>query len=50
MYLIGNIFLTKDEICTHEAIKRVQSLPMTLSNIDILYVPTGLKTRMLKSL
>ena len=50
---IGNIFLTKHEVSTHEAIKRALSSPMRHSNIDVLYVPTGLKknrTRMLKSL
>ena len=53
MLSIGNTFLTKREVSTHEAIKRVLSLPMRHSNIDVLYVPTGLKknrTRMLKSL
>ena len=53
MLFIGNTFLTKREVSTHEAIKRVLSLPMRHSNTDALYVPTGLKknrTRMLKSL
>ena len=53
MLSIGNTFLTKRMVSTHEAIKRVLSLPMRHSNIDVLYVPTGLKknrTRMLKSL
>ena len=53
MHSIGNTFMTKREVSTHEAIKRVLSLPMRHSNIDVLYVPTGLKknrTRMLKSL
>ena len=53
MLSIGNTFLTKHEVSTHEAIKRVLSLPKRHSNIDFLYVPTGLKksrTRMLKSL
>ena len=51
MHSIGNTFSTKREVSTHEAIKRVLSLPMRHSNIDVLYVPTGLKknrTRMLK--
>ena len=39
---IGNTFLTKHEVSTHEAIKIVLSLPMRHSNIDVLYVPTGL--------
>ena len=53
MHSIGNVFLTKREVSTHEAIKRVLSLPMRHSNIDVVYVPTGFKknrTRMLKSL
>ena len=53
MLCIGNTFLTTREVSTHEAIKRVLSLPMRHSNVDVLYVPTGLKknrTRMLKSL
>ena len=53
MHSIGNVFLTKREVSTHEAIKRVLSLPLRHSNIDVLYVPTGLKknrTRMLKHL
>ena len=53
MLSIGNTFLSKREVSTHEEIKRVLSLPMRHSNIDVLYVPTGLKknrTRMLKSL
>ena len=33
----GNTFLTKREVSTHEAIKRVLSLPMRHSNIDVLY-------------
>ena len=48
---IGNVFLTKREISTHEAIKRVLSLPMRTSNIDVIYLDTGLKknrTRILK--
>ena len=53
MFSIGNTFLTKCKVSTHEAIKRVLSLPMRHSNIDGLYVPNGLKknrTRILKSL
>ena len=51
MQSIGNVFITKREVSTHEAVKRVLSLPMRHSNIDVIYVPTGLKknrTRMLK--
>ena len=43
VHSIGNTFLTKREVFTHEAIKRVLSLPMRHSNVDVLYVPTGLK-------
>ena len=52
MHSIGNIFLTKREVSRHEAIKKVLSLQMRHSNIDVFYVPTGLKknrTKMLKS-
>ena len=50
MLSIGNIFLTKHEVSAHEAIKRVLSLPLSHSNIDVMCVRTGLKnnrTRML---
>ena len=53
MFSIRNTFLTKCEVSTHEAIKRVLSLPMRHPNVDALYVPTGLKkneSRLLKSL
>ena len=43
MHSIGNIFSTKSEVFTLEAVKRVLSLPMRNSNIDVLYVPMGLK-------
>jgi len=49
---IGNVFLTKREVSTYEAIKRVLSLCMRTSNIDTLYIDSGLKknrTRILKS-
>ena len=53
MLSIGNTFLTKRKVSMHEAIKRVLSLPVRHSNIDVLYVLTGLKkknrTRMCKS-
>ena len=53
MFSIGNTFLTKRKVSTHEAIKRVLALPMRHLNIDVLYVSSGLKnnrTRMVKSL
>ena len=53
MLSIGNTFLTKFEVSTYEAIKRVLSLPMRHSNLDVLYVSTGLRknrTKMLQSL
>ena len=45
-------FLTKNKVSTHKAIKRVLPQPMRHSNVDVLYVPMGLKTRtkILKSL
>ena len=53
MLSIGNSFLTKREVSTHEVIKSLLSLPMMHSNIDVLNVPTSLKknrTTMLKLL
>ena len=53
MLSIGNTFQTKCKLSTHEAIKRVLSLPIKHLSIDVLCIPTGLKknrTRMLKSL
>ena len=41
--LIGNTFLTNRKVSSHEAIKRVVSLPMRHSYIDVLYVPTSQK-------
>ena len=52
-FLLVILITIKREVATHEAIKRVLHLPMRHSNIDILYIPAGLKknrTRMLKSL
>ena len=51
LYKIGNVFQKCREVSTHEAIARTISLPLRHSNIDVQYVPTGLKdkiTRMLK--
>ena len=48
---IGNVFLTKQEVSTCEAIKSVLSLSMRTSNIDVIYLDTGFKknrTRILK--
>ena len=39
MFSIGSTFLTKYKVSTHEVIKRVLTLPMRHSNIDLLYVP-----------
>ena len=53
MLSINSTFFIKYEVFTHEAIKRVLSLPMRHSNIHVLYVPASLKknrTTMLKSL
>ena len=52
MLPIGDTFLTKHEVSAHEAFRRVLYLPMRHSNIDVLYVHTGLRknrTRMVKS-
>ena len=52
LHAIGNVFLTKREVSSHEAIKRELSLHMRGSNKRCEYIPTGLKkqrTRMLKS-
>lgn len=43
MHSIGNIFLTKSEIFTYETTKKILSLSMRQSNIDVLFAPTGLK-------
>ena len=43
MLCVGDTFLTKCKVSNYEAIKGVLSLPMSHSNIDVLYVPTGLK-------
>ena len=53
MLSIGSVYLTKREVSTHEAMKRVLFLPLKHSSIGVLCVPTFLKsnrTRMLKSL
>ena len=43
MLSIGNTFLAKREVSTYETIERMLlSLPMRHSNLDVLYVPTGL--------
>ena len=50
---IGNVFLTMRELSTHEAIKRLLSLPMSSSNIAVVFIPTGFReegTRLLKPL
>ena len=48
---IRNAFITKREVLTHEAIKRVLSLPLRTSNIVVTYISNAQKnrTRMLKS-
>ena len=50
---IGNVFLTKREVSTHEAIIRLLSAPMRSSNIAVMFIPTGIReerTRLLKPL
>jgi len=49
--IVGNVFKTKRECSLAEATKRTLSLPLRSSNIDVVYIPTGIKenrTRMLK--
>jgi hypothetical protein len=43
LYAIGNVFLTKREVSTDEAIVRTLSLSMRSSRIDTLFIVTGLK-------
>ena len=43
MFSIGNTFLTKCEVPTQEAIKRVLFLPTRHSHVDVLYIPTTRK-------
>ena len=42
---IGNVFITKREVSTHEAIKRVLSLPLRTSNIGVIYIPNAQKKK-----
>jgi hypothetical protein len=49
---VGKVFLKYREVSLHEAIKRVLSLPLRKSNVDVQFIPTGLRkdiSRMLKS-
>ena len=51
MHSTGNTFLTKHEVSSYEAIKRVLFQPMRHSNLDVLYVSMGLsknRTEILK--
>ena len=53
MLFIVNAFLTKHEVSMHKAVKRVLSLPMRHSKVDVLYVSISLNknsTRLLTSL
>ena len=43
LWKIGNVFLTKREVSTHEAIIRLLSLPMRSSNIAVIFIPTGFR-------
>ena len=47
---VGNVFITKREITTPEAIKRDLSLPMRSSNIGCNYIYTGPKEKRLRVL
>ena len=49
---MGSVYLKTREVSTHEAIAHTVSLSSRLSNIDMIYLPSGLKKnriRMLKS-
>ena len=48
---IGNVFINKREISTHESIMRLLSMPFRRSNNDVIYIHTGPKeqrTRVMK--
>lgn len=40
---IGDVFLMKKEVSTHEAINRALSLPLSWININVVYIATGFK-------
>lgn len=40
---IGNVFLTKREVSTHESVKRLLPLHMRVSNVNVDHVSTGLR-------
>ena len=49
---IGNVFINKREISTHESIMRLLSMPFRRSNNDVIYINTGPKeqrTHVMKS-
>ena len=47
---IGNVFITKREVSTDEAIVRTLSLPMRSSKIDTLFILTGKKENRIRAL
>ena len=40
---IGNVYVTKSEVSTHEAIKQVLSLLLRTSNISVIYITNAQK-------
>ena len=50
LYAIGNVFITKREVSTDEAIVRSLSLPMRSSKIDTEFLVTGYKENRTRSL
>ena len=40
---VGNVFIKYRKVSLHEAIKRVLSLPLRKSNLDVQFIPTGLQ-------
>ena len=42
---IENVFITKHEVATHEAIKQVLSLSLRTSNIAVIYIPNTKKMK-----
>ena len=46
----GNVYLKTPEVSTHEAIAHTISLSLRLSNIDVIYLPSGLKKNRIRML
>ena len=50
LYSVDNVFLTKREVLTHKAAKRIILLNLRHSNIRVQYVTTGLKMNRISTL